>query len=87
MHLDFPGFSVPGGDQNCIDDVVDVLEAVAENTAYGGNAETWDAAYLYETGAHVAGEEDETIRVFKYAKDMAIQVSVMKTSLSLVLMD
>ena len=74
MHLDFPGFSVPGGDQNCIDDVVDVLEAVAENTAFGGNAETWDAAYLYETGAHVAGEEAETIRVFKYARDMAIQV-------------
>ena len=74
MHLDFPGFSVAGGDQNCIDDVVDVLEAVAENTAYGGNAETWDAAYLYETGAHVAGEENETIRTFEYAKDMAIQV-------------
>ena len=74
MHIDFPAFSVPGGDQNCIDDVVDVLEAVAENTAYGGNAETWDAAYLYETGSHITGEEQESIRVFEYAKDMAIQV-------------
>ena len=74
MHIDFPGFSVPGGDQNCIDDVVDVLEAVAENTAFGGNAETWDAAYLYETGSHITGEEQESIRVFEYAKDMAIQV-------------
>ena len=74
MHLDFPGFSVAGGDQNCIDDVVDVLEAVAENTAFGGNAETWDAAYLYETGNHIVGEEQESLRVFKYARDMAIQV-------------
>jgi hypothetical protein len=74
MHLDFPGFSVAGGDQNCIDDVVDVLEAVSENTAFGGNAETWDAAYLYETGNHIAGEEQESLRVFKYARDMAIQV-------------
>ena len=74
MHLDFPGFSVPNGDVNCIDDVVDVLEAVAENTAYGGNDEVWDAAYLYETGAHIAGEEAESVRVFEYARDMAIQV-------------
>jgi len=74
MHLDFPGFSVPNGDQNCIDDVVDVLEAVAENTAYGGNEAVWDAAYLYETGAHIAGEEAESVRVFEYARDMAIQV-------------
>ena len=74
MHLDFPGFSVPGGDQNCIDDVVDVLEAVAENTAYGGNEAVWDAAYLYATGSHIAGEEDESIRVFNYARDMSIQI-------------
>ena len=46
-------------------DIIDVIEAVAENTAFGGNAETYDAAYLYETGAHVAGEEDETIKYNK----------------------
>ena len=75
MVLDFPGFVTPtGNQQDCIDDIIDVLEAVSENTAYGGNAETWDAAYLYETGAHVAGEEAQTIRAFEYARDMAIQV-------------
>ena len=75
MVLDFPGFVTPTGNpQDCRDDIVDVIEAVAENTAFGGNAETFDAAYLYETGAHVSGEEAETIRAFGYARDMCIQV-------------
>ena len=75
MVLDFPGFVTPTGNpQDCKDDIVDVIEAVAENTAFGGNADTYDAAYLYETGAHVAGEEDETIKAFTYARDMCIQV-------------
>ena len=75
MVLDFPGFTTPTGNpQDCKDDIVDVIEAVAENTAFGGNAETFDAAYLYETGAHVAGEEAETIKAFEYARDMCIQV-------------
>ena len=39
------------------------LEAVADNLAYGGNDKTWDAAYSYVKGAHVAGEESETICV------------------------
>ena len=52
MVLDFPGFVTPTGNpQDCKDDIIDVIEAVAENTAFGGNAETYDAAYLYETGA------------------------------------
>ena len=75
MVLDFPGFVTPtGNSQDCIDDIVDVIEAVAENTAFGGNAETFDAAYLYETGAHVSGEEAETVKAFTYARDMCIQV-------------
>ena len=75
MLLDFPSFVIPtGNSQDCIDDIVDVIEAVAENTAFGGNAETFDAAYLYETGNHVSGEEQETIRCFDYARDMCIQV-------------
>ena len=75
MVLDFPGFVTPTGNpQDCKDDIVDVIEAVAENTAFGGNAETFDAAYLYETGAHVSGEEAETVKAFTYARDMCIQV-------------
>jgi hypothetical protein len=75
MVLDFPGFVTPTGNpQDCKDDIIDVIEAVAENTAFGGNAETFDAAYLYETGAHVSGEEAETVKAFTYARDMCIQV-------------
>jgi len=75
MLLDFPGFVTPTGNpQDCIDDIIDVIEAVAESLAYGGNEDTWDAAYLYESGAHVAGEEAQTIRAFEYARNLSIQV-------------
>jgi len=71
-------FSIAGNrnyhDQDCVDDTVDVLEAIADNVAYGGNDKTWDAAYSYKTGAHVAGEETETNEVFRHAKEMAGQV-------------
>tara|TARA_B100000963_G_scaffold338002_1_gene334470 strand:+ start:7463 stop:22063 length:14601 start_codon:yes stop_codon:yes gene_type:complete len=71
-------FSIAGNrnyhDQDCVDDTVDVLEAIADNVAYGGNDKTWDAAYSYKTGAHVAGEEIETNEVFRHAKEMAGQV-------------
>jgi len=70
----YPSFSVPGGSQNCKDDVVDVLEAVAFNLRFGGNDEIWDAANLYITGAHVAGEEQESIYVFHAARDLANKV-------------
>ena len=71
-------FSVAGNrtyhNSDCVDDVRDLLEAIADNVAYGGNDKTWDAAYSYKTGAHVAGEETETNVVFEHAKDMAAQV-------------
>ena len=55
-------FSVAGNrtyhNSDCVDDVRDLLEAIADNVAYGGNDKTWDAAYSYKTGAHVAGEEN-----------------------------
>ena len=70
----YPTFSVPGGSQNCKDDVIDVLEAVAFNLRFGGNDETWNAANLYITGAHVAGEEEESIFVFHAARDLAGKV-------------
>ena len=71
-------FSVGGSNsyhnQDCVDDVNDLLDAIGHNVAYGGNDKTWDAAYSYKTGAHVAGEETETNVVFEYAKEMAAQV-------------
>ena len=59
--------------QDCVDDVVDVVEQVAYNTEYGGNDRIYDAANLYITGAHVADEEPQTIYAFQQARDMAIQ--------------
>ena len=70
----YPAFSVPTGDnQDCIDDVIDVVDVVAYNTEYGGNDRTYDAANLYITGAHVADEEPQTIYAFQQARDMSIQ--------------
>ncbi len=68
----FPG--VPGGNQNCIDDVIDVIEVIAYNTAYGGNSEVYDAANLYINGAHVLGEEDQTRKAFQIALELCEDV-------------
>jgi len=69
----FPGFSVPGGNQNCIDDIIDVLEAISYNIKYGGNDQVYDAAKIYIDNAYLAGEETESIYAFEQARDMAIQ--------------
>lgn len=71
----YSGFSVPGGTQNCVDDVRDVIDAVINNLRYGGNAFIWDAANLYATGGalqHLVGEEEQSKLVFRWAKDLCI---------------
>ena len=67
-----PGFNIPTGNQACKDDVIDFLEAMVIDLQYGGNDQTYDAANLYVTGAHVSGEEDESAEVFGYAETLAI---------------
>ena len=47
-----PSYVVPdqgtaGGDWNCQDDIISLVDAVAFNLRYGGNSETYDAANLY----------------------------------------
>ena len=74
MLANYPSFSVPGGSQNCIDDVLDVLDEITYNLKFGGNDRVYDAANLYITGAHVEGEEDQSVYVFNAARDIAIQV-------------
>ncbi len=82
MLLDFPnytpsaGYDATTGKAKCIDDLEKAIDAIAENTGFGGNADTWDAAYYYDSGSVVdlAAKKDETIRAFNYCKDMAIQV-------------
>ena len=82
MLLDYPGYTpstgynAVTGKAKCIDDIEKAVNAIAENTGYGGNAETWDTAYFYESGAitDLAAKKQETHTSIKYAKDMAIQV-------------
>lgn len=69
-----PGLVVPGGDVNCLSDIVDVLEAMTYNLAHGGNDFMYDATKRYLEGAHVAGYEDATVDAFTKARDMAIEV-------------
>ena len=59
--------------KECADDIEAVLEAIAFNLTYGGNDKVYDGAKLYIDGAHVAGEETESIYAFEQARDMAIQ--------------
>lgn len=73
MLNNYPGFSVPGGSQNCVADVISVLECLAFNLKYGGNERIYDAAKLYITNGYLLGEEQESIYTFIQARDMAIQ--------------
>ena len=68
-----------GSDEDCVDDVRDVLEAVSINMKFGGNSEVYDAAKYYVDGAHVAGEEIHTIYAFREADKIARQVIANQT--------
>ena len=70
-----PGFVHPTGNQlDCIDDIIDFIEEVSYNLAYGGNDRTWDMANLFVTGQHVSGEETQAVQAFEFARDLMIQV-------------
>lgn len=68
----FPGFAVPGGNIQCEDDIVTVLESVAFNLQYGGNDLVYDAGQIYITNDYLKGEEDESIYAFQQASSLAI---------------
>ena len=69
-----PSFTIPTGNQNCIDDAKDFIQlALAHNLRWGGNDRVYDAANYYIRGAHVAGEQDRSVEVFNQCRDMAIQ--------------
>ena len=69
-----PSLTVPGGDVNCLSDIVDMVEAMAYNLAHGGNDFVYDATKLYLTGAHVSGYESDTANAFTKARNMAISI-------------
>ena len=67
--------------QDCLDDVYDVLDCVAYDVKFGGNAKTYDAAEIYVTNTFngevietfIDSERDEAAKVFQEAKNIAIQ--------------
>ena len=68
-------FTVPGGDQNCLDDVLHVLRAVQYDLRYGGNSKTVEAANKYiqnSSIAHVTGYVTESRRVYSEAETLCI---------------
>ena len=73
MLANYPGFSVPGGNQNCKDDIIDVLDEICFNIKYGGNHRAYDVGLLYINNTYLNGERDESVYAFNQARDMAIQ--------------
>jgi hypothetical protein len=69
-------------EQDCLDDVYDVLDAVMWNVKFGGNSKTYDAANVYVTNTlngqpiqtFIDAERDEAAKVFTEVKKVAIQV-------------
>ena len=73
MLANYPGFSVPNGNQNCIDDVITNLDALIYDLRNGGNARIFDYAQIYTVNPVLNGEQTESIYAFNQARDMAIQ--------------
>ena len=73
MLIDNSGFTIPGGNQKCVSDVLKVLDTIVFNVRYGGNNKVYDAAEIYTaTPALLEGEISESIEVYNNARDLAI---------------
>ena len=55
------GHTVPTGNMACVDDIVDVVEAIAHDLRHGGNYRTYKAASYYVGTTNVDGEEAEAV--------------------------
>ena len=78
-NVDNPAHNVPGGNQNCIDDVSDFLRAVVYNLNHGGNEQVYDHSQLYTSSTFLDGEETESRAVFQIAKAIAKQACASET--------
>jgi len=80
----FPAYTPQAGntEQDCLDDVYDVIDEILYNLKFGGNHKTYDAANVYVTNTlngqpvttFIDAERDEASRVFQEARDIAIDV-------------
>ncbi len=73
MLSNFPGFTVPGGNQNYINKIITAIEAISFNVKYGSNNKVYELSEVYITGQDFEGEEDQAVYAFLQARDMAIQ--------------
>ena len=67
--------SSPFNNQDCMDDVKDVISAIVDNIRFGGNDQVYDAADLYVNGGvlqHLVGEEEPSKLAFRWAKDLCV---------------
>jgi hypothetical protein len=70
----FSGFSIPGGNQKCISDVLKVIDALAFNVKYGSNNQIYEAARIYVTQPELLdGERNQSGYVYGQVTLMAIQ--------------
>ena len=69
-----PRFTIPNHNQDCKDDVADVLRAVAYNLTNGGNDAVYDHAGYFVGTTHVDGEEFQARAVMEIASEISQQV-------------
>ena len=64
--------------QSCVDDVVDLLEALVFNLKHGGNNRMWYSSEFYITVGnaiqHISNQAAEVKYIFEQARDIAIQI-------------
>jgi hypothetical protein len=74
MLTNYPAFTIPGGNQKCISDVLKVIDAIAFNVKYGGNSKVYEAALIYATQPSLLqGERLQSNYVYTEVRNMAIQ--------------
>ncbi len=72
---EYSEFTIPGGNQQCVSDVIKVLDAVIFNLRYDGNNKVYEAANVYVTNPSLlAGEREQSVAVYEYARDLTISV-------------
>jgi hypothetical protein len=84
MKVAYPDYApqTTNTEQDCLDDVYDVLEQVMYDVKFGGNAKTYDAANIYVTNTFngevietfIDSERDEAARVFIEVKSLVADV-------------
>ena len=81
MLATYPAYTPQAGnsEQDCLDDVYDVIDEILYNLKYGGNDKVYDAALVYVTNVFegnpvetfIDAERDEAAAVFAEAKNIA----------------